>query len=350
MLVRNLEEVEVLDKNTKHILLNRRRFLNRSVVAGGGAALGVGLMGFPAIAIAKKSITIGYIPILDHLVLAVSHFQDNRFFNSVNVEPRLFKSWRFVAGALEAGVIDGAFLLSNMAMDVFNQGVPIQSILVGHRHGSGITVRVDSAIKSAADLAGKIIAIPAKISTHTALLDVYLRTAGISLKDVTIREVAPSHMVAAMVRDSIDAFIVAEPFCARAEQEGVGRTLTFSKDILAKHICCVLVVRNEVLAANQKGVQELVNSMVRAGQWIDQKKLGSEAGEVAKIAAHYMPHTEKIILGGLQHPDDRVVYKDLNPRHADFQAIVDISRRADLIQAVDLDRFINSNFFENIVI
>lgn len=333
----------------KQTFLNRRRFLTRTAVAG-SAALGLGLVGFPAVAVPKKTLTVGYIPILDHLVLAVSHFQDNRSFPSINVEPRLFKSWRSVAGALKAGVIDAAFLLSNFAMDLFNQGVPIRTILVGHRHGSGITVRVDSSIKGPADLAGKTIAIPAKISTHTALLDAYLRTGGISLKKVTTLEIAPSHMVAAMMRGGIDAFIVAEPFCAKAEQAGVGRTLVFSKAILANHICCVLVVRNEALAANPEGVQAWVNSLVRAGQWIDQKKIGSEAGKVVKIAMHYMPHPERVVLGGLQHPDDRIVYKDLNPRQTDFQAIVDISRKAALIQTVDLERFINPDFFKNVVV
>lgn len=328
--------------------VNRRGFLSQSLA--GGAALSLGLMGFPALATAKKNIKIGYIPILDHLVLAVSHFHDNRTFQKVDVTPRLFKSWRSVAGALRAGVIDGAFLLSNMAMDLFNHNVPIRAIMVGHRHGSALTVRHDSAIKGAADLAGKTIAIPAKISTHTALLDRYLRRANLSLNHVKTLEIAPPFMLSSMERGGIDAFIVAEPFCAKAELQGVGRILTFSKDILANHICCVLVVRNDILATNRPGMQEWVTSLVRAGQWIDRQKLGSTAGKIAKMAGHYMPHAEKTILAGLQHPDDRVIYNDLNPRPDDFQAIVDISRQANLIQTVDLPRFIHSDFFNNVVV
>ena len=337
-----------MKKQLTHMPVDRRRFLTHTVA--GGAALGMGLMGFPALALPKKTLTIGYIPILDHLILPVSHARENASLQGVDIKPRLFKFWRSVAGALDAGVIDGAFLLSNLAMNLFNRGAPVQSILVGHRHGSGITVRVDSKIKGPQDLAGKNIAVPAKISTHTALLDAYLRSGGLSLDSVSIREVAPSHMVLAMERGSIEAFIVAEPFCAKAEQTGVGRTLLFSKEILANHICCVLVLRNDVLASNPAGIQTWVNSLVRAGQWIDRKKLGAEAGEIATLAGRYMPHSEKAILGGLQHPDDRVVYKDLNPRHADYQAIVDISLSAKLIQPVDLGRFINPTFFEHVAV
>lgn len=323
-------------------ILNRRQFLTHTVV--GGVAVGLGAFGAPAIAASKKVMTIGYLPILDHLVLGASHFRDNRALTGIEIEPRLFKSWSAAAGALEAGVIDGAFLLSNLAMDQFNRGVSIRTILVGHRNGSGLVVRNDSAITGPQGFAGKTIAIPAKISTHTALLDSYLRRGGLSLQSVKTLEIAPPMMVEAMMQGTIDAFIVAEPFCARAEQEKVGKILTFSKEILPNHICCVLVMRNDAVAANLPGVQEWADSMVRAGTWLDKQKIGAGAGEVAKIAGHYMPHSESVILAALQHPSDRIVYKDLVPRPADFQAIVDLSVQADMIKPVDLGKFIDDRF------
>ncbi|MEO5353624.1 MAG: ABC transporter substrate-binding protein [Magnetococcus sp. XQGC-1] len=322
--------------------LSRRQLLRHT--AAGGLAMGVGLLGFPAIAVPKKKLTIGYLPILDHLVLAAAHFRDNRSLAGVDVEPRPFKSWGAVAGALEGGVIDGAFLLSNMAMDLFNRGAPVRTILVGHRNGSGLVVRTDAAIAKPQDLAGKTIAIPARISTHTVLLESYLRRGGLSLSGVKTLEIAPPLMVEAMLRGTIDAFIVAEPFCARAEQEKVGRVLAFSKDVMANHICCVLVMRKEVLTGNPEGIQEWANSMVRAGQWLDQQKIGAGAGEVAKVAGQYMPHPEAAILAALQHPSDRIVYKDLTPRPADFKTIADLSQQAGLIQPVDLERFIDGSF------
>lgn len=331
----------------KQRVLSRRRFLSHAVA--GSATVSLGLMGFPSIAMAKKSLTIGYIPILDHLVLVLSHAREHRLNQGFDITPRLFKSWRSIAGALEAGVLDGAFLLSNYAMDLFHRGAPIQSILVGHRHGSGMVVRADSSIEGPKDLAGKTVAVPAKISTHTALLDTYLRSAGLSLSHITVREIAPSHMLTSMQHGSTDAFIVAEPFCAMAEREGVGRIMTFSKDILANHVCCILVMRREVLAANREGIQMWVNSLVRTGQWIDQQKTEQKAGEVARLATGYMPHSEQVILAGLVAPNDRVLYTDLNPRRADYQAIVDISRRAGLIQPVDMKSFIDHTFFENVI-
>lgn len=323
-------------------MLNRRQFLTHTVA--GGVAMGLGAFAAPAIAASKKVMTIGYIPILDHMVLLASHFRDNSALSGIEIEPRLFKSWSSAAGALEAGVIDGAFLLSNLAMDLFNRGTPIRTILVGHRNGSGLVVRHDSAITGPQGLAGKTIAIPAKISTHTALLDSYLRRGGLSLQAVKTLEIAPPMMVEAMMRGSIDAFIVAEPFCAKAEEEKVGKILTFSKEILANHICCVLAMRNEAVAANLGGMQSWADSMVRTGAWLDQQKVGAGAGEIAKMAARYMPHPESVVVAALQHPSDRIVYKDLAPNPADFQAIADLSVQAGIIQSVDMGQFIDHRF------
>jgi len=157
----------------------------------------------------KKNIRVGYLPILDHLTLAVSHSADNSSYRKIDIEPRMFKKWKEVAGALRSGAIDAGFLLSNYAMHEFNTGSPIKAVLVGHRNGSGITVEQDSQINSPADLKGKNIAIPASVSTHTALLDKYLNEAGLSLRDVTTRVINPSHMVVAMQTGAIDAYIVA---------------------------------------------------------------------------------------------------------------------------------------------
>ncbi len=334
-----------IENNKQRNSLNRRNFLKKTLVGCG--AVGLSPFGFPAIAFPKTDLKIGYIPILDHLTLIVSHARDNNAFRKIQIEPKLFKSWKTVAGALKAGAIDGAFLLSNFAMDVFNKGVDMNSILVGHRHGSGITVKKEANITSPGDLKGKRIAIPAAISTHTALLDKYLRTGGLSLQDVETRVIAPSNMVKAMQKGRIDAFIVAEPFCAKAEAEGQGNTLILSKAILASHICCVVVVRKDILQANPAGIQEWVDSMIASGTFIEQDKVKDGAQNVAQIATQYMKHAVPVVANALTNPTDRITYDDLNPRLSDYQAILDLSVQAGILQDVDLQTFIDDHFYKN---
>ncbi len=324
--------------------VTRREFLKKSAITG--AALSLGAFGFPAIVHAKITFKVGYLPILDHLALAVSHARDNDSFRKLSTEPKFFKKWTEVAGALNAGVVDAGFLLSNYAMDEFGKGSDIRTILIGHRNGSGIVVAQGSGIDSPSALAGKTIAIPAAISTHTALLYKYLSGSGLSLKDVTTRVVAPPDMPKALNAGSIDAYIVAEPFVAKAEIDGAGKVLVLSKDILKEHICCVVVVRSEVLRTNPEGIQEWVESLIRSGKFIDRDKVENAGSGVLSIGSKYLGHSEKVIAGGLLSPVDRITYSDLNPRKSDYQAILDLSVKTNIMGKVDLDRFIDRSFYE----
>lgn len=324
--------------------INRREFIR--MTAAGSLAFGLGIAGFPAVVHSRNRMRVGYIPILDHLLLGVSHEYDNVSFKHIDIEPVKFKRWDEVAGALNSGALDGAFLLSNFAMDLFDSGSNIKTILIGHRHGSGISVARDSVIRSAADLKGKNIAVPARISTHVALLESYLRGAALTIRDVNTSVVDPPNMVNALKSGSIDAFIVAEPFVAKAELEGTGRTLILSKDIILNHICCVVVVRNEVLKGNPEGIQEWVDSLIKSGRFVEKDKVASRSRTVAPIGSKYLGHNESLIIEVLQHPKDRITYADLNPRKSDFQTILGLSVKAGVLGDVDLDRFIDGSFYK----
>ncbi len=307
----------------------------------------ISLLGYTN-AMAKTTLKVGYLPILDHLTLLVSHAQDNDAFKQVDIQPKLFKAWGEMVGALKAGVIDAAFILSPLAMDLFNSGVDIQAILLAHRDGSAITVQSDSTIRSAADLKSKSIAIPDRKATHTALLNHYLMSAGLSLKEVITKVIAPPNMIKAMKLDRIDAFIVAEPFGAKAQHDGIGKILVLTKDIIDNHVECIVVVRKEVLTSYPTAIQEWVNSLIQAGKWIDQDKLQNNAKRVAQITAKkYFPHSEDTVILGLQNPVQRISYSDLNPGLEDFQTIVTISKQAELLDSVDLNAFINNRFYHN---
>ncbi len=298
----------------------------------------------------KTSLKVGYLPILDHLALLVSHAKDNDAFQQVAIEPKMFKTWEEVAGAIKAGVLDAAFVTSLLAMDLFNQGVAIKTVLLAHRDGSAITVKQNVPIHSAADLKGKAIAIPYKKATHLALLNHYLTGGGISLKDVITKVIAPPNMEAAMQAGSVDAFIVAEPFGTKTQTDGVGKMLVLTKDILNHHVECIVVVQQKVLANHPAAVQEWVNSLIRAGQWIETDKQENGSKQVAQMMTQkYLPHSATTIINGLQNPSDRISFADLNPVLKDFQTIVDISIQAGLLDQVKLEKFIDDEFYRGAV-
>jgi NitT/TauT family transport system substrate-binding protein len=305
----------------------------------------LGLM--PASANDKVSLRIGYLPILDHLPLLVSHAQDDAALTYMRSIPKQFKSWEEMVGALHAGVIDAAFILSPMALDLFSQGMDIRTILLAHRDGSAITVKKDSGIQSAADLKGKRIAIPARTATHTALLNRYLMGAGLSLNDVFTKVIAPPHMALAMQHGRIDAFIVAEPFGSRAQNNGMGQILTLTRDILPNHVECIVVVKHSFLEQHPDAIQEWVASLIRAGRFIDNDKQHHHARAVARLtAAHYLPYDESTIIDGLSNPTDRISFSDLNPAIDDFRSIVSLAQEAGILREVNLENFIDARFYQ----
>ena len=299
-------------------------------------------------AFTKTHLKVGYLPILDHLTLLVSHAQDRCAFQQVEIEPKMFKAWGEMVGALKAGVIDAAFMLSPLAMDLFNQKVDIKTILLAHRDGAAITVKSNQAIHSAADLRDKIIAIPDRKATHTALLNHYSRSAGISLKDVQTKVIAPPNMIKAMLLGKIDAFIVAEPFGTKAQYNGIGQILVLTKDIINHHVECVVVIHQRIIQENPQAVQEWVDSLIRAGQWIEQDKLQNGSKKVAHLTSKtYYSHSEANIIRGLQNPPDRISFSDLKPVQQDFKIILDISVQSNIIDKVNLEDFIDDSFYRN---
>lgn len=324
--------------------MDRRQFLKTSAV--GCAALGLSSLGFPSIAVSKTTLKMAYIPILDHFAMLMSHARDNGSFKAIDIEPVLFKSWDALSGALKAKVVDGAMILSNFAMDLFNNGMDIRSVAIGHRHGSGLTVRADSSIKSPADLKGKTVAVPYRVSTHAVILDQYLKSGGLSLKDVTVIAVPPPNMPESLKAGKIDGYMGPEPTAERALQAGTGKILKLSKDILPNHICCIAVVHKEQLSSNPEGIREWLQSMQRSGKFIDADKAkGSK--EVATLARKYVQIDERVIVNVMQQPTNRITYSDLAPKLADYQAIHDMSVSAGLIQKTDLNTFVDESFFKS---
>ncbi|HHB92224.1 MAG TPA: ABC transporter substrate-binding protein [Thioploca sp.] len=299
-------------------------------------------------AIDKIELQVGYLPILDHLTLLVSHAKDNDSFQHITIKPKIFRSWREIVGALKAGVIDAAFILSPLAMDLFNQGVNIKTVLLAHRDGSAITVKSNSSITKASDLQDKIIAIPDRKSTHTALLNYYLRQANLSLQDVKTKVIAPSNVIQAMFLNKIDAFIVAEPFGAKAQSKNIGKILILTKDIIDNHVECIVVINNKFIDNHEDAIQEWINSLIQAGKWIDTDKLENNSQQIASITAKkYFPHNQKTVIMGLQNPINRISFSDLKPSLEDIKIIMDISLQANIIHNVNLNDFIDQRFYLN---
>ncbi len=316
-----------------------RRQLLRLLGAGGAAAACGGLL--PACrgeSGARPVVRLGYLPITDHLTVIAGA---RTSFKAFTLEPVKFASWPELAEAVKGGRLEAAFALAPIGLTLRAKGVPVKLVLLGHRNGSALIVKADGAVSSAAGLKGKAIAIPSRFSTHHILLRRILAGEGLEPgRDVQIVEMPPPEMVQALATGRIGGFIVAEPFGGQAELQKVGRVLTLSKDVWPDHVCCALLVREDLIAAHAEIVQELVDGLVAAGRFV-----GEHRDEAVELSTRYLGQKPEVIRHVLTHPRDRVTYDRLLPELRDLEATQADLLRFDIATApVDLAAFLDDRF------
>ena len=262
---------------------------------------------------------------------------------------------------IQAGNLDAAFILAPLAMVLAREGSkPVKIVHLGHRDGTTMIVRTDSPYRTFADLRGKRIAIPHRYSNQRILIERLEDQFGFADGDVTLIDFPPPEMPTALKAGLFDAYIVGEPHAAKAEIEGFGRVLYYTKDIWPNFISCVLVVTQDLIERNPALVQELVSGITASGEWIDEGPqdklmagiyLEGESGLPADLVGEKDEHDrERVIvvegdfgasprmqaakIGGLFYgqppellkfvlskPPDRVRYTDLSLHREDFEEI-----------------------------
>lgn len=314
--------------------LSRRDFLRLSALLTGSLAL-------PQLARAANPndpVRIGYLPITDASPLLVAH--SKKLFEAQGLEveaPKLFRSWAQIVEAFMAGQVNVVHLLSPMTVWArYGSNFPAKVVAWNHMSGSALTVAPN--IQNVKDLGGKKVAVPFWYSVHNVVLQHLLRENGLtvvtkpadSLKanEVALSIMAPADMGPALANGAIAGFIVAEPFNASAETNGIGRVLRFTGDVWREHACCVVTMHERDLKDRPEWSQKVVNGIVNAQHWLrDNRKEGAQllskdgAGKYtpfppAVLERVLVPNTERnqqyVKEGAIRHPewkDERIEYQ-----------------------------------------
>lgn len=257
---------------------------------------------------AKQTVKIGYLPITHALPLYVEKELGQQNFKNINIELIKFGSWPELMDALNAGKIDGASVLIELAMKAKEQGIDLKAVALGHRDGNVVVVAPD--INKTADLKGKTFAIPHRQSTHYILLYQMLKDAGLSLSDVKVIELPPPEMPSALAEGRIAGYAVAEPFGAKAVASGKGKVLYHSKDIWKDSVCCGLVLRGDFIKNNSAAAEELLREYIAAGKYIDSK--GEKVQEISKKYMSVEQNVLDLSLEWITYRDLKIYEKDYN--------------------------------------
>ena len=183
-----------------------------------------------------------------------------------------YNGWPEIKESLMTGRIQAGYMLAPLVMDLADKGIPVKIVSLGHRSGAVIMVRTDSPYQSFRQLTGKRIAIPSRFAVDFLFLRRMLAEENMRVEELEIVEMPPPDMPAALYANAVDAYCTGEPFGAAAQRAGYARPLRMTRDEWPKYICCVLTVREELIAENPAMVQDLVNQVLGAGVWLDQQQ------------------------------------------------------------------------------
>jgi len=299
-------------------------------------------------------IRIGHLKITDHLVLGITADKIRSGVETLKhciLEPVLMHGWNQVADALSDGGLEGALILAPTAMDLFKSQVPVKLILLTHRSGSILVKNKAAGIRNMRDFKGKIVLIPYQLSVHHMLFHRLLAEVGLKPgttkdphADVFLEVMAPTMMPEAIEYDEegeIGGFIVAEPIGTQAVAGGYGEEVCLSKELWPGHPCCVLVMRDHVIRDYPEAVQEITNSFVQSGFFMDKNP-----AEAAKIGSTFLAQDEMLIRSVLSSPADRITASELFPRINDLIVIQDymIHDMNIMTSAIDMNAFVDIRF------
>jgi NitT/TauT family transport system substrate-binding protein len=259
-----------------------------------------------------------------------------------------YSGWPELKEAMIAGKLRASMMLAPMAMDLADRGVPVKIVALGHRSGAVIMVRKESPFKTFADLKGKRIAIPSRFAVDHIFVRRLMRENGLVNGDLTMVEMPPPDMPAALLANAVDAYATGEPFGAKSEMAGYARVLYMTRDVWPTYICCVLTVREDLIKEDPAMVQTLVNYVMSAGRWLDSDT--THRTMAAHIASEpgFFNQAFELIEWVMQRPTDRVTYGDLSLIKSEFDSLMVLSQDAGILtHPVPYEKYVDETFMRN---
>ncbi|MBS7325923.1 MAG: ABC transporter substrate-binding protein [Thiopseudomonas sp.] len=277
---------------------------------------------------------IGYLPITDAAPLLVAHHQGLFADLGLQVEkPRMFRSWAQLVEAFLSGSVNLVHVLAPMAIwSRYGSGAATRVVAWNHINGSSLTVAAGQGIDRIEDLGGKTLAIPFWYSIHNVVLQLVLRKHGLepvtqgtpNPKQVLLSVMAPSDMLPGLAAGSIAGYIVAEPFNAAAELNGLGKVLRFTGDVWKDHACCVVQMHEADLEQRPEWSQKVVSALVQAQAWMRDHREDTVNILAKDNPASYTPHSREtlaqVLLGELANsPSGLIQHPDWQQQRIDFK-------------------------------
>lgn len=334
---------------------------------------------------AKQSIKALYIPLADHYAALVAYERYRKKMKYADFTIEKMKNWDLLRAYFQSGEVEMAFIMSPLAMDMYNEKPHFRWIGLMHRDGNALAIndllnkevqvaknRIDRkpdgkvalALKKVYQETGKSteIGMPHLLATHTVVLYRYLKEHGLRLSlvshtdaEVVAIAVAPSKSPTFIKTKSnraiAAAFEQSLPWADVVETGGFGKVAWYSKDVMPwkhGHVECIALATNKAIKNKTKAVKEVMFYLRKAGEDIElaRKMGGVKLEAIVKIVRkHIKAHTRKAIIASLD-PELRVInYQNLDIDKAGLKQIMDLAVEGGILKkAVNIDTFADPRF------
>ena len=302
----------------------------------------------------REPLIVGGLPVTCNLTLPIActakaaSIKAGTASNDFEFEYSKYSGWPEIKESLMSNRIQAAYMLAPLVMDLADKKIPVKIVSLGHRSGAVIMVRTESPYQQFRQLTRKRIAVPSRFAVDFLFLRRMLAQEGMTPNDVEIIEMAPPDMPAALYASAVDAYCTGEPFGAAAQRAGYARPLRMTRDEWPKYICCVLTVREELIAEQRPLVQDLVNLVLGSGLWLDAQQANRDKAVAIAAGRTFFNQDPKIIQFVMDNPTDRVTYGDLRIVRREFEELMQLSLEARTItQPIPYEKYMDESFARN---
>ncbi len=333
----------------------------------------------------RQSIKALYIPLADHYAALVAYERYRRQMKHADFQIKQMKNWDLLRAYFQSGEVDMAYVMSPLAMDMFNEKPHFRWVGLMHRDGNALAIndllnqqvqllmqrkdrkpdtRVAAALRKVYQKNGRSteIGMPHLLATHTVVLYRYLKEQGLhmSMTPNTNAEVlaiavpppkSPAFIKSRSNRARPAAFEQSLPWADVVETGGFGKVAWYSKDVMPwknGHVECIALATDKAIADKFEAVKEVMKYIHQAGQDIEQAR--SEGGDKLKaivdiVRKHIPAHTREAIIASLD-PELKVInYQHLNVDKAGLKQIMDLAVEGGILGSpVDIDDFADIRF------
>ena len=333
------------------LTLNRRHLLQAAVSAALPLAL-AGCSSRKEETIAdEEPLIVGGLPVTCNLTLPVACIGKEAALKAGTAPTKFrfeyskYSGWPEIKESLMSNRIQAGYMLAPLVMDLADKKIPVKIVSLGHRSGAVIMVKKDSTYEKFADLKGKRVAIPSRFAVDFLFLRKMLARENMTPADLQIIEMPPPDMPAALYADAVDAYCTGEPFGAAAQSAGYARVLRMTRDEWRNYICCCLTVREELIQSRPELVQDLVNSIQGAGNWLDATHDNRNKAVAIASGKKFFNQDPKILQFVMDNPTDRVTYGDLRMIREEFEDLMRLSMEAGTIKhEIPYEKYIEDRF------